>query len=430
MARGFLLLQGPATPLFARLAGWLKARGERAFRLNFCAGDDLYSSAASTWRYRGALQDLPEYLAERTQVHRITDLVLFCEKFPVHRAAIAFAQRAGLRLHVFDEGYVRPNWVTLQRGAVHASRLMPRDPEWYLETNRRLADPGEGVRVPPSTATRAVHDMAYHAANAANLFLYPGYRTHRPFGAAIEYAAWAVRFARFPWWLNMDAARIDRLVASGAKYFFFPLQLNSDAQLERNSPFGTMRNAIEHVLASFARHAPREMRLVVKNHPLDTGLAGYRRQFHELAHAFDLESRLDYLETGRLATLLDHAQGVVTVNSTVGLSALQHRRPTKALGRAVYDLPRLTFQGGLDDFWRAAWSAQPDMDLVRAFRNVLVHATQVNGGFYSATGIASLLPGCERLLEPRSRLEDLLERFPAGATQAAQVAEWKSPALS
>lgn len=426
MPRGFLFLQGPASPLFARLADRLKAHGERVFRLNFCAGDDLYSSEAPTWRYRGALQDLPEYLAERTQVHRITDLVLFCEKFPVHRSAIAFAQREKLRLHIFDEGFVRPNWVTLQRGPVHPAHTLPRDPEWYLDVNSRLPDPGEGVRVLPAFAVRAAHDMAYHGANLANLFLYPGYRTHRPFGAAVEYAAWAHRYARFPWWLQRDAARIAELAASGAKYFFFPLQLNADAQLERNSPFGTMRNAIEHVLASFARHAPAQVRLVVKNHPLDTGLPGYRRQFRELARAFDLEARLDYLETGRLATLFDHAQGVVTVNSTAGLSALQHRRPTKALGRAVYDLPRLTFQGELDEFWSSAWSAAPDMDVVRAFRNVLVHATQVNGGFYTATGIDTLLPGCERLVKPLSRLEDLLERFPDAATAAA----CKTPALS
>jgi hypothetical protein len=50
----------------------------------------------------------------------------------------------------------------------------------------------------------------------------------------------------------------------------------------------------------------------------------------------------------------------------------------------------------------------------------------VNGGFYTATGIDTLLPGCERLVKPLSRLEDLLERFPDAATAAA----CKTPALS
>jgi hypothetical protein len=37
----------------------------------------------------------------------------------------------------------------------------------------------------------------------------------------------------------------------------------------------------------------------------------------------------------------------------------------------------------------------------------------LNGGFYSRQGMATALAGCERLLEPRSRLEQLLEAFPA-----------------
>jgi capsular polysaccharide export protein len=35
---------------------------------------------------------------------------------------------------------------------------------------------------------------------------------------------------------------------------------------------------------------------------------------------------------------------VVTINSTVGLSALAQGRATKTLGRAFYDLPGLTHQ--------------------------------------------------------------------------------------
>ena len=35
------------------------------------------------------------------------------------------------------------------------------------------------------------------------------------------------------------------------------------------------------------------------------------------------------------------------VNSTTGLSALHNNRPLKVLGRALFDLPGLTFQGSL-----------------------------------------------------------------------------------
>ena len=116
----------------------------------------------------------------------------------------------------------------------------------------------------------------------------------------------------------------------------------------------------------------------------------------------------------------------MTVNSTVGLSALQRGRPTKALGRAVYDVPGLTYQGPLDDFWRSP--PPPDAALCRAFRNVVVHATQINGGFYTSEAIALALRSWRRLLEPQSRLEALLAAHPpaeasAGARpRAAQAA--------
>jgi capsular polysaccharide export protein len=62
-----------------------------------------------------------------------------------------------------------------------------------------------------------------------------------------------------------------------------------------------------------------------------------------------------------------------------------HDCPTIALGRALYDLPGLTFQGTLDDFWRKIEA--PDKSLFRDFRNVVIHTTQINGGFYCRQGM-------------------------------------------
>jgi capsular polysaccharide export protein len=323
-------------------------------------------------------------------------------------------------VHAFEEGYVRPNWITLERGGVNAASALPRDAAWYRRANAALTDAGEGTRVRPSLAARIGHDMAYHSANLANALAYPGYRTHRPRLAALEYAGWAMRYARFPFWQAHDAARIDALIARRAPFYFLPLQLNGDAQIVHHSPFGKMADALRMILRSFAQRAPAETLLVVKNHPFDTGLAGYPQIIARLERELGLAGRVVFLQTGDVPKLLDHALGVVVVNSTVGFSALQHRRPTKTLGSAIYDLPGMTFQGSLDEFWSRL--TPPELDLVRAFRNVVVHATQVNGGFYSRQGIATALAGCERLLEPRSRLEQLLDAFPArrGAVSAPE----------
>ena len=56
------------------------------------------------------------------------------------------------------------------------------------------------------------------------------------------------------------------------------------------------------------------------------------------------------LDGGSLDELVQHALGMVTVNSTAGLHALQMSCPVITLGQAVYDVPDLTFQGELDEF--------------------------------------------------------------------------------
>ncbi len=73
----------------------------------------------------------------------------------------------------------------------------------------------------------------------------------------------------------------------------------------------------------------------------------------------------------------------------------------------IYNLPGLTFQGRLDDFWSER--PLPDSELFRRFRNTVIHTTQVNGGFYCCNGIDLAVKNSLCMLEPEySPLENLL----------------------
>jgi capsular polysaccharide export protein len=308
---------------------------------------------------------------------------------------------------VFEEGYVRPNWVTLDRGGVNAHSSLPRDPQWYRAVDRHLPRYGEGRPAPSKLVRRAAYDMASHLTNGLmNPFFFRAYRNHRPEGAVVEYAGWIRRFSRLSSRTAADARVISAAIESRHPYFFLPLQLNSDAQIRTHSRFGSMAEVIEGVMTSFSRHAPIEAMLLVKNHPLDTDLVPYERIIRSLERELDLTGRVHFLESGHLPTLLEHSSGVVTVNSTTGMSSLVHKRPTLALGGAIYDLPGLTHQGELHDFWIHPES--PDDELFHAFRNVVIHTTQANGNFYEPEGIALILESGRRLLQARSPMADLL----------------------
>jgi capsular polysaccharide export protein len=408
MRRTFLMLQGPATPFFAHLADRLLADGHRVFKLNFNAGDWLYGQGPQALNYRGKVSDLCDFLDCLYRRFDITDQVLFGDRRPVHRPAVEHAAVRGVRTHIYEEGYFRPYWVTLERRGLNGHSLLPRDPDWFREVGGRLPDPPQPVRLPTPFHTRAIHDVLYHLAGMTNPVLFQHYRTHAPLSAAVEYAGYVKRLPMVRLWHGRrDAEQIAALLQSGKPFYLLPLQLNSDAQIRDHSRFADMRAVIEHVMESFVRYADTEACLVIKNHPLSPGLARHARTIAKAATRLGMAGRVLYLESGDLELLLRNARGCVTVNSTAGIVALGLGCPTTTLSNPIYNLPGLTFQGGLDDFWRKG--EKSDAELFCRFRRVVMRATQIDGGFYCRTGIALAVENSLPFLtsEPSS-LETLL----------------------
>lgn len=403
--RSFLFLQGSCSPFFTRLGDRLRSRGHAVHRVNFNMGDRVYWGLRPAWNFRRAVEDLPAYLEEKFRETGFTDVVSLGDTRPVNRAVFPLAERHGIRVHVMEEGYFRPNWLTLERGGINGNSRLPKDPNWYREVGAKLPDYGDGEPVSNPLWLIAFHELAYHLPNLLNPVFFPGYRTHRPHVSGMEFFGWGRRFATMP--RRRDAKTVDALARSGVRYYVLLLQLDSDSQITCHSPFTGMAQVVETVAASFARNAPGDALLVVKNHPLDTGFTDYRGLLRRLAPGLDIAGRTVYLESGNLPVLLSRASGAVTVNSTAGTAALAQGCPLIALGNAIYDLRGLTFQGPLDEFWNSAEA--PDAALFRLFRNTVIHATQVNGGFYSRRGIEmGVKNAVSRLEAERSPLEELL----------------------
>ena len=395
MPKRFLFLQGVSSPFFARLADSLIAAGHVVFKVNFNCGDAAYWFPRDASNFRGAITALPDWLTAKFASHGITDVVLFGDRRPIHVAAIAVAKRMGVIVHVFEEGYFRPNWVTLERGGVNKYSALPRDPDWYLKNAPRIAaESYQPVHTPLSV--RAAHDIAYHLANIGNAIAYSGYQTHRPFNAMVEYAGLARRFASLRLYERKDKIVCDQLVNEKTPFFLLPLQLDSDAQIREFSTFSGMREVIDMVVKSFARAAPTDAHLLIKNHPLDTGFVDYSTVIAQVTNACAVNDRVHFIETGDANPLLAHTLAVVLVNSTVGTAALDAGKPIKTLADPIYNLVGLTFQGELDDFWKHGNAPEPTLNA--AFRKMVMHATLVNGGFYTRASIALAMPDAIKML--------------------------------
>lgn len=365
--RTVLLLQGPRSSFFARLADALAARGAGVRRVLFCPGDALFWRGRPAIRWRDPPEAWPAGARRLLTETGATDVAGLGDGRFWHAEAFAAAREAGVAVHVIEQGYLRPGWLTVEPDALGAWRPSAAD----------LARGGPPPETPPppraSFAAWAAMDVAWDLANlAVGRWTYPHFRTHALDHPAREWAgyarAWAARRLG-------GAARARTLAAirdGAGPVFLVALQLESDFMIRRAGPPGGLRAAFAALCADFAAHAPAGARLAVKPHPLDPGLAPWRRIAAEA-----LGPRALWLDGGDLAALHPHLAGVVTANSTAGLAALRDGVPVALLGRAVYE--DLAWRGPLAGFWRAP--PRPDPARVAAFLRALAAATQVPGHF-------------------------------------------------
>ncbi len=414
--RTFLFLQGLASGFFNRLGQALVKKGHTVIRVNLNAGDWLFWRGRNAVNYRGRPLAWPAYVAQLMAERGVTDLVLFGDCRPMHRQAIDAAGDLHVAVHVCEEGYLRPDWVTIELGGVNGHSSLPRDPAWYRDQAARLPPIEPIPTIPSSFLRRAVEDLAYNVSAMGLSWMYPFYRTHRPWHPAWEYYGWGRRLLASRQAQRRSTEAMTRL-AGHVGYYLFPLQLDCDSQIRLHSSFSGIAGAIDKVLGSFARHAPAAALLVVKEHPLDNGLQDWRQLTLNRAADLGILQRIVYLEKGDIAHLVRDAAGVVTVNSTTGTLALASGVPVITLGNAIYDLQGLTFQADLDQFWTGA--AVPDPALFDAFRRVLVNRCLVRGGFFSEKGLEMLVAGAVLRLEAVRPAPAQRGRSRAGSATAA-----------
>ena len=382
----FLFLQGLPSPFFSQIARKLSALGSRVTGINFCVGDTLFWRGPNTVNYRGHLSDWPHYIAHFLDENKITDIVLLGEQRSYHKYAIEAAKTRNIRVTVTDFGYLRPDWITLEADGMSGNSRFPKDPATILKLAAQMPKVDMEKRYTDNFSTMAVGDMLYHFGNLFFWWLFLHYR--RPYKRdhpILHYPSIGRRLLFAKAGHKHAAQRLSELRTENARYFLFPLQLANDFQIVAYSPFDSLEEAIQLVIQSFAKNADVGTRLLVKIHPLDPGIKNWKKLIYRLATGSGIEKRIDYFDGGNLDDIIIGSLGMITVNSSAGIRALQLNSPVMTLGDAVYDVDGLTYQGQLDHYWTKA--ERPDTALVNAFVTAIAGTIQVRGVFYSEPGL-------------------------------------------
>ncbi|EJA8819001.1 capsule biosynthesis protein [Campylobacter coli] len=374
--KNVLLLQGPVGTFFHRLAIKMEKNKTKVLKLNFNGGDFFFYPNGK--RCKCDEKDLENFYENFFKEKKIDAIVMYNDCRLIHTKAIKVAKELGIGIWIFEEGYLRPYCITFEKDGVNANSSLPRDKNFYLSCNILTK---ESIKeIPGGFKFMAFSAFLYWF---FSFLLAPFFnnklhhRTLYPF----EFLFWFRSLYRKYLYKFTEKKLNQKIYSLEKKYFLAVLQVYNDTQIKHHYK-KSIEEFIEELILSFANHARAKSYLVFKHHPMDRGYRNYSKLINELSQKYHVEGRIFYVHDTYLPTLLKRALGCITINSTVGLSAILEGCPTKVCGNAFYDFEGLAYPKKLQFFWREAHAYKPNPSLVLNFKNYLLNTNQFNGNFY------------------------------------------------
>lgn len=391
--RIFLFLQGPNGRFFSSLASELRKLGHECRRVNLCPADWLFWRGRDSDNFRDGSQHWRAYIRQYLQVHQVTDIILNGGRRSYHEIAREEARKQHVQIYATDFGYLRTDWIAFEKNGMSGDSLLTRDPEEIHALARKIPHCDFSKKYVQRFRHMAAAEVMGNAADILFGWMFPGYQSYHLYhplqtGYGSIRRKVAARFFRS----HANTLIQRRLEESDMRpLFLFPMQLESDSQIRFYSSFSNMREPLELIIHSFAKHAPASAKLLIKVHPLDPGVVGWRRTVKQIVADTGMTDRIDYIDVGLLDEIIRACRGIVTINSTVGIIGLRFQKNVKVLGQAIYDIPGITFQGDLDDFWQT--SNLLDLELRQSYLKVLAGCLHVRGFYYSNPGMRAAAQG-------------------------------------
>ncbi|EAC1338887.1 capsule biosynthesis protein [Campylobacter coli] len=374
--KNVLLLQGPVGTFFHRLAIKMEKNKTKVLKLNFNGGDFFFYPNGK--RCKCDEKDLENFYENFFKEKKIDAIVMYNDCRLIHAKAIKVARKLGIGIWIFEEGYLRPYCITFEKDGVNANSSLPRDKNFYLSCNILTK---ESIKeIPGGFKFMAFSAFLYWFFSFLLAPFFNNKLHHRtlfPF----EFLFWFRSLYRKYLYKFTEKKLNQKIYSLEKKYFLAILQVYNDTQIKHHYK-KSIEEFIEELILSFANHARAKSYLVFKHHPMDRGYRNYSKLINELSQKYHVEGRIFYVHDTYLPTLLKNALGCITINSTVGLSAILEGCPTKVCGNAFYDFEGLAYPKKLQFFWREAHAYKPNPSLVLNFKNYLLNTNQFNGNFY------------------------------------------------
>lgn len=387
LKKNVLLLQGPAGPFFNRFKTFLKAQGVTVYKINLHLGEHIFYYENAIL-YNGMPQEWYFFIRDFLFENDIKQVFCLGKNKFYNKTAMDVCLSNNIEFFVFEEGLIRPNFITLEKISEKSFSLKN-----ILDIHKvNLID----FVNPPCKSFRRIRlaynrylqwqwTLIYGLGLGVNQFINPHYHHHLPYKGLRSFHKWvivALRLFISEYTPFKDIKNNSWCIKNKKNYYIVALQINTDAAVVYNKMINSMNAFIEKVLVSFAKSAPKDTLIVLKHHPYDKGWNNYRSYIKKLEKQLRIEGRVKYIFNCDLSLTLKNSKGCVVLNSTLGMTALELGIPTVALSEdAYYNYEGLTYQMGIDNFWSDL--QPPDHSVFALFYKNLIYHSQILGSFYS-----------------------------------------------
>ena len=395
-----LILQGPVGPFFDELSMAFEKNGCIVRRVIFNGGDWFYSSGHNRIFYRKGPNEWQTFIDKLTSGFKPDFAIMFGDERPIHKVAIAIFKQRGIDYWCFEEGYIRPNYVTFERVGNNANSMLCEN--WADELKNIISFP----KLSSNSNSKKIelylngiskyffrNGFIYFAFEKLLKILFPNYIHHREYKILDffrDYISW-LGYSKF---FREQAFLIQEQIIKSSlnNYFVVLLQVPEDLQLLSHGMGWNNASIIENIMISFSCYADHKAKLLFKIHPLNFKINQDYVLIKELAFRYDLEDRVHIVCSNRNNIIFKNCAAGLTINSTAGLEVLRHSKNIFTFGVAIYDMfawPKsMDIISDLNNFWSAARERKVfDWNIIE---NYILNSL-IAGDFYNKSSFEELI---------------------------------------
>jgi capsule polysaccharide modification protein KpsS len=294
-----------------------------------------------------------------------------------HSLAIYVADKMNINYYVFELGLFRPNTITIDPQGVNYNNSVPIDKEFYRNISIDNKFDYSKTNSDISEFDRNIIVTKY--------MIY--YRIGELLGKnSLENKTIRLKdyFSRFYNTYLKKSKKEDNSIQLPPNYIFAPFQVVNDSQTLVHSDFNNMIEFAETVIEGVKEYNSNNddnLALIFKEHPMDVGKVNYD-DFYE---KYKNDDSIIFLKQGNTNKIIEKSNLVITINSTVGIEALEMHKKVICLGRAFYaikDIAKKSNQITLANDIGEILNKEIDTDLIDNFLDYLKYEYQIEGNEY------------------------------------------------